>query len=230
MNASSLDKSPTRQRLGRIGWGILLVANLLLFLIPANYVPKAISPQSWLIIMLAIVLLVLLASLVGFGLLVVRYLPVFKQARGTLALFVALLLGMRLYSWGQALPDLSWPLSQMMLLLPIWLLSLLLALPITMGIYLWHKDQSVRVLGYMLVIIVWVLVFAVNQVGPESLIVTMIRGDALSELMGMLCFGQSVILIALFFFVWHTGRLLYREWTKADMQLITEQNSESPVK
>lgn len=226
MSVSPPAKPPTHQRLGRIGWGILLAASILLFLIPANYVPAAISPQTWLVMMIAFVLLMLVAFLLGFGLLLVHYLPVFKQVQGTLALFAALLLGLRVYTWMQFLPELRWPLSQIMLLLPMWLLALFLALPISLTIYLWHQDQSVRVLGYTLLIVVWALVFVVNQVGPESLMVTLIRGDVLPELMGMLCFGQSVILLGLFSFVWHTGRLLYREWTSADMETAVVISSE----
>lgn len=220
--------TPARQRLGRIGWAILLVTNILLFLVPANYTPKAISLQTWLVIMIGFLLLTLSGFLIGLVLLFVRYLPFFKQGRATVVLFIALLLGMRIFVYLQNITKLAWPFSRIMLLLPVWLLVLLVALPIVLAIYLWHQDQSVRILGYTLLIIVWALVIYVNQVGPEALITNIIRGQALPELMGMFCFGESVIFLTLLFFAWHTLRLIYCEWKRADMQSITDRNFESP--
>lgn len=223
------NNTPFRRRAGRIGWAILLVMNILLLLAPANYTPTSLSLQTWLVVMIAFLLLILLGFLVGFILLFVRYMTFFKQFRGTLALLIPLLVGLRVFAWLQTITNPGWPLSQMLLLVPVWLMGLLVTLPIALAVYLWYQDQSIRILGYTLLIIVWSLVFYVNRVGPESLLLEIFRGDALPELMGMLCVGQIAIVLVALFFIGHSLRLIYREWTRADMQLITDRSSESPV-
>lgn len=222
-------KMETRQRMGRLGWGILLGLSLLLFLLPANYTPAGLTPDVWLVMMVSILLLFWLGQLLGVGLLLVRYLSFFQQIKGPLLFLGLFMIGLRLFTYLQTFTDLGWPTSQLFLLLAVWLLALIGALPLVLSVYLWYQDRAARLLAITFLVIVWLLVAYTRWRGPERILQDAFQGTLPAGLLGLLCFGQLVFVLAPLFFIGHSLRLLYREWTRADMQLITDQNSDSPV-
>ncbi|MBK7919063.1 MAG: hypothetical protein IPJ94_22935 [Chloroflexi bacterium] len=210
-------KMETRQRIGRLGWGVILGFSLLLFLLPDSYVPTALPPEVWLLMMIGALLLFWLGLFLGVGLLLVRYLPFFQQIKGPLLFLVLFMMGLRSFSYLQTFSDLGWPASQIFLVLAIWLFVLISVLPLVLGIYLWYQDRAARLLAITLLAIVWLLVAYTRWRGPEQIFQDTFQGALPAELFGLICFGQLVFVLAPLFFIGHSLRLLYREWTRVDM-------------
>lgn len=222
-------KKEIRQRIGRFGWGIILGLSLLLFLLPGNYTPTGLSPDIWLAIMLGILLLFWLGLLLGVGLLLVRYLPFFQQSKGPLLFLGLFMVGLRSFTYLQALNDLSWPTSQLFLMLAVWVFALIGVMPLALSVYLWYQDRSVRLVAITFLVVVWLLVAYTRWRGPEQALQDTFQGVLPAELFGLLCFGQLVFVLAPLFFVGHSLRLLYREWTRADMLLADDHPPDSIV-
>jgi hypothetical protein len=210
-------KPQTHRKSGRFGWGIILGLSLLLFLLPGNYTPTGLPPDVWLVMMVGILLLFSLGLFLGVGLLVVCYLPFFQQIKGPLLLLVLLMIGLRSFAYLQTFTDLGWPASQLFLLLSVWLLVLIGALPLVLGVYLWYQDRAVRLWAITLLAVVWLLVAYTRWRGPEQIFQDTFQGELPAELFGLICFGQLVFVLAPLFFIGHSLCLLYREWTRADM-------------
>jgi hypothetical protein len=221
--------SETRQRIGHLGCGLVLGLSLLLFLLPGNYTPSGLTPDAWLAVMMALLLLFWLGLLLGLGLLMLRYLPFFQQIKGPLLFFGLFVMGLRAFTFLQSFSELGWPASQFFLLLAAWLLALIGALLLALCVYLWYQDRAIRLVAVTFLAAVWLLIAYTRWHGPEQTLQDVFLGVLPAELFGLLCFAQFVFVLAPFFFAWHTVRLAYREWTRADMLLVTDDHGESMV-
>jgi len=219
----------TRQRSGRFGWAIVLGISLLLFLLPGNYTPAGLTPGMWLAVMVVILLLFVLGLLLGVGLLLVRYLPFFQQVKGTLLFLGFFIIGLRTFTYLQTFNGLRWPASQLFLMIAVWLFALIGAMPLLLGVYLWYQDRSVRLFAITFLALVWMLVAYTRWRGPEQTLQDAIQGTLPAELFGLICFGQLIFVLAPLFFIGHSLRLLYREWTQADMLLGTDNHPDSTM-
>jgi hypothetical protein len=201
---------------GRFGWGFVLGTNILLFLLPTQSVPAGLSTEAWLLTALGILLLSWLGMLTGIGLLVIRYHWFFKQIKGVLLFLGLLVVGFRLFFMiFQIRNDSGWFFSQLSFLLTVWLIILPFALVLATAYYLWFNDQSVRFLAIILLIIPWLLIFYIRNQSAEQLLLDIIQVNLPGELFALICFGQIVFVLAPLFFIGHSLRLVYREFSRA---------------
>lgn len=212
----------TRRRIGWFGWSIVLGSSLLLFLLPGNYTPYGLASDVWVAMMVSILLLFWLSQTLGVGLLIVRYLPFFQQIKGPLLFLALFSIGLRLLTLLQMLDSRGWFFSQLYLLLAGWSLTLIGVMLLALSVYLWYQDRTVRLVGVTFLAVVWLLVIYTRWRGPEQVIHDTFRGVLPPELFGLICFTQFVFVLTPLFFIGHSLRLLYREWTRADMLLLID--------
>jgi len=224
---SSLREKIVRQS-GRFGWAIVSGISLLLFLLPGNYAPAGLAPSLWLAVMVGILLLFWLGLLLGVGLLLIRYLSFFQQIKGPLLFFGLFMISLRAFAYLQTFNNLIWPASQLLLMFSVWLFALIGAIPLVLSVYLWYQDRSVRLVAITLLAVVWLLVAYTRWRGPEQTLQAAILGILPAELFSLICFSQLIFVLAPFFFIGHSLRLLYREWTRADM-LFTADHHPDPL-
>lgn len=206
-------KMETRQRIGHFGWGGIFGFSLLILLLPTNSSPAGIST----LILLGVVLLAWLGLLMGVGLLLIRYCSFFQQSKGLLSFLVLFMIGLRAFNFFQTLNIQSWLGSQLFLLLMIWVLAVMMALPVIMSIYLWHQDHAVRLTAITFLVIVWLLVAYTRWRGATQIFQDVFQMTLPAELSGLFCFGILVFILAPLFFIGHSIRLVYRELSQADM-------------
>lgn len=215
-------KQETRRQIGRVGWGIVFGSSLLLFLFPGTYTPDGLASDVWLAMMVSILLLFWLSQTLGVGLLIVRYLPFFQQIKGSLLFLALFSIGLRLLTLLQTSDSRGWFFSQLYLLLAGWSLTLIGAMPLALSVYLWRQDRAIRLVGGTFLAVVWLLVLYTRWRGPEQVIYDTFNAVLPPELFGLICFTQFIFVLAPLFFIGHSLRLLYREWTRADMLLLTD--------
>lgn len=214
-NTKSTSTAKTRKLSGRLGWSLVLGMSLLSFLLPGNYTPAGLPPDAWLVMMVGILLLFCLGLLLGMALLLIRYLPFFQQFKGTLLFLGLFIIGLRIFAYLQTVADLSWPFSQLLLMVSVWLFAFVGILPLVLSVYLWYQDRSVRLLALTFLITVWLLVAYTRGQGPEQIFQNAIQGTLPAELFSLICFGQLVFILAPLFFIGHSLRLLYSEFIQA---------------
>lgn len=196
---------------GRLGWGLILVISSFLFLLPMQTTPGSISPEVWLLVMMALLLLTWLGLGVGAALLLVRYLPFFQQLRGTLLFLLLFVVGLRLFTTLQGHME-SALLSRVFLVVAVWLLTLPIILGMALCIYMWFRDQTVRLIAITFLAIPWLFVLYVRNQGAEKLLQNTMQATLPGELFALICFGELIFVLAPLFFIGHSLRLLYREF------------------
>ncbi len=209
-------KEKTRQRIGRTGWGLVLGVSLLTFLLPGNYTPPGIAPGAWLAVMVGFLLFFSLGLIVGVGLLITRYPLFFQQFKGVLLFSGLFLIGLRAFTSLQAVTHQGWLVSQLLLLVSVWLFALIGVMPLTLGVYLWRQDRSARLFALTILILIWSLTIYTRWRGPEQTLQDAAQGNLPAELSGLLCLGQLIFVLTPLFFIGHSIRLVSREWTRAD--------------
>ena len=220
--ASVKSKENWRLRIGYVGWGVVIAISLLLFLLPPNFAPSGLSSEVWLLVMVAILLFSLLGLLLGMGLLLIRYWPFGKQIQGILLFFALFVIVFRAFTFLQTVTQPGWLVSHLFVLFGTWLFALVGAMVLSLTVYFWFQDYSMRVLAVTFLIVIWSLVLYTRWRGAEQIVQDVYRGVLPAELMSVICYRQLVLLLAPLFFVGHSCCLLYREWVRADMQLVSQ--------
>lgn len=206
--------SRLRQWSGRLGWGLVSGISILLFLLPTQPALGGGPAETWLLIMLSLLVLSWLGMSIGIGLLLIRYLPFFQQFRGVLFSLGLLMVGLRLFTHLQPLAETE-IFARILLVVSIWLFTLLVALVLALVVYMWVCDQSVRLMAVISVVLPWSFILYIRSQGPEKLWHNTLQGNLPPELMTLICFGNLLFLLAPLFFVGHTMRLVYREFLRA---------------
>lgn len=194
-----------------MGWGLILGISSVLFLLPTQTTPGSTSPEVWLLLMISLLLLTWLGLIIGIALLLVRYLPFFQQLKGTLLFLGLLMVGLRLFTVLQGQAEMAL-LARVFLVVSAWLLTLPVALGMALGVYMWFRDQTVRLIAVTFLVIPWLFVLFVRNQGAEKLLQNTMQATLPGELFALICFGELVFVLAPLFFIGHSLRLLYREF------------------
>ncbi len=194
-----------------MGWGFILGISVLLFILPTQSTPGNVSPDVWLLVMIALLLLTWLGLVVGHVLLLVRYLPFFQQLRGTLLFLGLFMVGLRLFPALQNHIE-SALFSRIFLVVAVWLLTLPVTLGMALCVYMWFRDQTVRLIAVTLLVIPWLFVLYVRNQGAEKLLQNTLQATLPGELFALICFGELIFVLVPLFFIGHSLRLLYREF------------------
>lgn len=200
-----------------MGWGLILGISSVLFLLPTQSTPGSTSPEAWLLIMISLLLLTWLGLIIGTALLLVRYLPFFQQLKGTLLFLGLFMVGLRLFTVLQGQAEMAL-LARVFLVVSAWLLTLPVALGMALGIYMWFRDQTVRLIAVTFLVIPWLFVLFVRNQGAEKLLQNTMQATLPGELFALICFGELVFVLAPLFFIGHSLRLLYREFLQPPVQ------------
>jgi len=217
--APAASTRPATGRMRRVGWFLVLAVTVLLPLWQL-VAPEAPS-VTLLLLLLGLVLLLLLALLLGVGLLLWSYRGFFQRAWGVAlwaaVLFFALALNGALAPGGVPVAGLPRLASGLLELASAWGLAASLAIGPTLLLYLRRRDASARLFAITYLLVVWTL-FAFGQgLGWEALLNGLVTNQAMRVLWPLeflLCLGIWVSLIAPATFLWHTFRLLQREWSE----------------
>jgi asparagine N-glycosylation enzyme membrane subunit Stt3 len=193
------------RRLSRIlGWALAAAGSVALLLLAQI---QALTDPVMALGALALVILSLLIVLFGVGLLLVGYREWFKQPWGFI--FWIFLFFLTLYIENQPQIPAGWR-----EVITTWSLASALAIGPTLGLYLWHRDHSVRVLAVTLLLQMWLL-YTMGQILGWSNLLSKITGGlsdpTLWPFQVFLCVSIWVCLIAPLAFIWHTIILINRE-------------------
>lgn len=196
----------------RLGWGLLLGPSLLIVVMPLDNASVATS-GAFLAIM-ALLVLSLVGQMAGVALLAIAYRWHFAQVWVIVLCCALIALGVAL-SGSTLQASASGILRRLSVLGSVWGLTAMGALGIAVLAYLILRDKSVPLTMFTFLALIWIMIFYVRQQGPAQLLQQLLSGATIgtfSLFPPLICLAFWVGLIAPFSFLWHTARLVRREF------------------
>lgn len=207
--------SPSARRRWRwLGWILLLGASLVIVLMPDQLSPANYSPGTILVIYLFF-LIFGLTGLVGAALfLILAYPRFFRRAWGILLCLALIETAVVLVGADLLAGDQPWPLRELLLLGAMWGTAAMFVLGLVLLFYLIVNDHSVPLTMVAALLLTWLMVFYLRQIGPERLLPQLITNQLQGGFLALppiLCLAFWVLLLAPLSFLGHTFLLVGRE-------------------
>ena len=190
------------QAITGIAWASFACAYFVLLALPDR------TADPYLLLLLAVVAIVILASVSCATMLVILYRRFFAQWRGTAILIVIVTLG-RLLTTRSVFS------GRVELVVLVLTIDAMVTLGISLALVLWKHDAGLPLIGWVLVIFIWVVLIA-NRLGGnivELLLRSMGNTSAyyLWWLDSLFCTLWWTIPLGTLSFLWHTLKLVHRE-------------------
>jgi hypothetical protein len=205
------DKTSTwPRRLWFLGWGIMILISLALFLIadmPVN--------EDVIILVAFISLIVLALLLLGVTLIVIGARHLFRQTWAIL-LMLGLLFSAFAVIGLETQPATTITItSRLVLMGQVWAVGIIVGFGIALALYLYYQDKSVPIFAATVLATSWLLLFYIIRFGSGGLLAKLASLSAINEmphLYALFCLFGWVVVIAPFSFLWHTLIVARREW------------------
>lgn len=198
------------RRLWFLGWGMMILMSLALFLIADMPVNEDV------IIIVAFMLLIIFALLLlGVTLIVIGARHLFRQTWAILLMLGLLFSGFHVVGLETQPATTITITSRLVLIGQVWTVGIMVGFGIALALYLYYQDKSVPVFAATALVTSWLLLFYIIRFGSGGLLVKLASLSAIKEmahLYTLFCLFGWVVVIAPCSFLWHTLIVARREW------------------